>query len=118
MSTDSSPSRATNSPPKTFFHHAATICAFSPLPLLGLSVLDRFIKAVNGPDSWTDKLGPLSPAVFERVMLSLFFFTLLGFLLGIVALFGISKYGKQGILYRTWIGFISFALFFHFFIEI
>ena len=88
--------------PKTFFHHAATFCLWAPL--IGI-LLNVFCwgpgRAARPPQTRIDALADATVSAFVPVM---------GFLAGVVSLFGIRRYGKAGILWKAVTGMLIFLL--------
>jgi hypothetical protein len=78
--------------PKTFFHHAATYCLLAPFVATAANILIAASQSANPQPS---RIEVLVPAVI------LSFIILSGFVLGIVSLFGIKRYGKAGILWKA-----------------
>jgi len=77
----------------SFFHSAATISIFAPLFAFGFNVLGR---AALGPNESG------IPAIIVSTVAGLSLLT--GIIAGIVALFGIPKYGRKGILVKALCG--------------
>ena len=88
-------------PPQTFYHHAATCCLLSPFVACGASIV---IMAGTGPQR--SRMDALVVAVL------LGFIMLGGIALGIISLFGISKHGRAGILWKAVTGLLIFLFFF------
>ena len=88
--------------PKTFFHRAATFCLWAPL--IGI-LLNVFFwapgRAAHPNETRMDALADASLSAFVPVM---------GFLAGIVSLFGIPRYGRSGILWKATTGMLIFLL--------
>lgn len=89
-------------PKKTFCHRAATFCLWSPFIAIAWNV---FIvipgRNVHTSDTQTDAAANLFLAAF---------FPVLGILAGIIALFGIRRHGRTGILWKAVIGLSIFLL--------
>lgn len=77
----------------SFFHSAATISIFAPLFAIGFNVLGR---AALGPNESG------IPVLIVSTVAALSLLT--GIIAGIVALFGIPKYGRKGILVKALCG--------------
>src|SRR3954470_16925470 len=86
--------------PRSFFHRAATFCLWAPL--LGI-ILQVFCcgpgLATHPPHTQMDAVVNATFSGFVPVM---------GFLAGIVSLFGIRRYGKAGILWKALTGMLIF----------
>ncbi len=95
---------------KSFFHHAATVCALSPLIIIGVLILGALSEAALSKAGWSPT--PLPDDVAWRIGVAMMVFDMLAVLLGIIALFGIPKYGKKGILAKVLTGLILNLLFF------
>jgi hypothetical protein len=88
--------------PKTFFHRAAAFCLWAPLIGILLNVLCWVPgRAVHPPATRMDALADATVSAFVPV---------LGFLAGIVSLFGIRRYGRTGILWKALTGMTIFLL--------
>jgi len=83
-------------PRNTIFHQAATASIFAPLIAIGVNIL--VVTSRTNPDPHT----PRSAASLSAIVCSLIIF--LGLICGIVALFGIRKHGKKGILVKALCG--------------
>jgi len=80
----------------SLFHQAATVSAWLPLVLVGVQIF---------------LVGPLTASSSDPLMREFFAFAmgsalLLGLVLGIVGLCGISKYGTKGLLVKSIIGIV------------
>ncbi len=86
---------------KTFFHRAATFCLCSPFIAIAWNV---FI-VIPGQNVHTSDAQIDAAANFFLAAL----FPVLGIVAGIIALFGIRRHGRDGILWKTVIGLSIFA---------
>lgn len=88
--------------PKTFFHRAATFCLWAPLIGILLNVFCWVPgRAAHPPATRMDALADATVSAFVPV---------LGFLAGVVSLFGIRRYGRTGILWKALTGMTIFLL--------
>ena len=87
------PLPSTPKPRNTFFHHAATYCLLAPFVSIGVGILTTVARA--GSPAPTTRLEALVSALFSM------FIILSGVIFGIIALFGIKRYGKAGILWKA-----------------
>lgn len=74
---------------RTVYHRAATACGFSPLIAFGINFLSMAVRAASPPE--------LLPTISMVVSLVVLCVIMTGLGLGIFALFGIRKHGKEGI---------------------
>lgn len=87
---------------KTLYHRAATFCLWSPLIAIVWNVLIVIPgQNVHTSDAQTDAAANLFLAAF---------FPVLGIIAGIIALLGIRRHGRAGILWKTVIGLSIFLL--------
>lgn len=95
------PLPTTAKPQNTFFHHAATYSVLAPFISVGVTIL-TFVARAGSP----------APATRAEVLVSGLlstFIILSGFVFGIVALFGIKRYGTAGILWKAVVGILIFV---------
>ena len=88
---------------KTFYHQAATCCLLAPVIAIGVNLM---ITISRGTTPVTSRLEALIPALLLGGIM------LLGAISGIVSLFGIPRYGKAGILWKSVTGLVIFTLIF------
>ena len=87
---------------KTFFHRAATFCLWAPLIGILLQVCCWGPGRSGRPnETQIEVLADATMAAFVPVI---------GFLAGVVALFGIRRHGKSGILWKAITGMLIFLL--------
>ncbi len=90
---------------KTLYHHAATVCLLSPLIGFSLRASYWFLYRVNHlPQSRT---GAIVDVVFSEAVLVV---GIPGFVLGLIALFGMRRCGPKGILAKVLAGFLMILL--------
>jgi hypothetical protein len=82
----------------SIFHQAATASAFAPLIAVGLTVLSSVGR--TGLDPQSQRPFALIVAIVSSIII------LIGLICGTVALFGIPRYGKKGILAKALSGII------------
>ena len=85
-------------PRHSIFHQAATASAFAPLVAIGITI----VASAGGTslDHQSQRPAALIAAIASSIII------LLGLLCGIVALFGIRRHGKKGILVKALCGII------------
>ncbi|HTH49445.1 MAG TPA: hypothetical protein VMB21_18150 [Candidatus Limnocylindria bacterium] len=86
---------------KTFFHRAATFSLWAPLIGILVNLLMIPGRVAHPPQTRMDALASATLSGFVPV---------LGFLAGAVALCGIPKYGRAGILWKALTGMLIFLL--------
>jgi hypothetical protein len=86
------------SPKNSFFHQAATASAFAPV--IGLGVTFISVGARSGLNSQSEQTVAFTVGIAVSIIM------LMGFICGIIALFGIRKHGTKGILGKSLCGII------------
>jgi len=98
MTNSALPPKIPSEPQDSIFHQAATASVFAPLIAIGLTVFSSAARSSLGPQS--------QRFVAAIVDIAALLIILIGLICGIVALFGISKHGKRGILRKAMLGII------------
>jgi len=86
---------------KTFYHHAATFCPW--LPLIGFILELSYWSLYRADHLPQSRAGAVVDAFFMEIIPIM---CLLGFILSIVALFGIRRYGCAGLLGKALVGLV------------
>jgi hypothetical protein len=98
MSKSALPPKLPSERQNSIFHQAATASAFAPLIAIGLTIFSS--AARTSLDSQSQRPVALIGAIVSGILI------LLGLICGIVALFGIRRHGKKGILAKALCGII------------